>query len=338
MSNLSKVAYILYLVLILPICTEIVLRIMGYRPFQQIEYQIESTPANCLIAHTKLGFALRPGKFEVIINKGLHYSVTHGRDSLRKTNLGSLNIANPDSIYFFGCSYTYGMGLSDSLVFPFLVGQEMPKSYIKNFGVPGYGTVQSLLQLRRLIDSGEIPDIAIINYADFHDDRNALSSRYRRDLYMGYQRSNQTVGTLMQEGKIPYLTQNSGEYVIDYCSWENLYRHWKYRETFAIMNFLQDWSDDRQLRSINKESRTLFLFSALKDLCEQEEIRLIVTGLTPSDETKKLLIELNKLGIETLDVSVDLALDQYRNAPYDDHPNELAHAVFAKKITAYLVP
>jgi hypothetical protein len=142
----------------------------------------------------------------------------------------------------------------------------------------------------------------------------------------------------MQKSKVPFLTKKSGEYMVDFCSWEDLYDHWKYRETFALVNFFQDWSDHNQMRLIDKEAYTRHLFSMIKDLCEQEKTRLIVTGITPSEETKHLLKDLNDQGIEILDISVDLSSDQYRNAPFDDHPNELAHAFFAKKITAYLVP
>ena len=335
--KLSRVAYVIYLVLMIPICSEIALRIMGYQPFQQVEYKIEASPENCLIAHPTLGFALQPGDFKVTINQGLHYTVRHGGDSLRLTPR-ALKKNVQDSIYFFGCSYTYGMGLNDSLTFPFLVSQNLPHSLIKNFGVPGYGTIQAYLQLKRLFASQEIPNIVIINYADFHDDRNALTARYRRDLYMGYQGSNESVKTLMQESKVPFLTKKSEGYVVDFCSWKDLYDHWKYRETFALVNFFQDWSDRNQMHSIDKEAYTRYLFSMIKDMCEQEKIRLIVTGITPSEETKSLLKDLNDEGIEILDISVDLSSDQYRNAPFDDHPNELAHAFFAKKITAYLVP
>jgi hypothetical protein len=334
----SKIAYVLYLALIVPIGLELCLRILGYRPFQQIDYHIESAPSNCLIAHPSLGFALHPGDFEVTINEGLHYSVRHGSDSLRVSNETVDRGEVKNVVYFFGCSYTYGMGVDDSLTFPYLVSRNLPNSLVKNFGVPGYGTVQTLLQLEKFIAAGDIPDIAIINYADFHDDRNSLTPRYRRDLYMGYQRSNPSVKKSMQDSQLPFVVKNGDGLVIDFCPWDQLYDHWTYRETFALVNLLQDWSDQNQMRSIDKEENTRYLFSVIKALCDQTGIRLIVTGLTPSASTKILLSDLREQQIEALDISVDLASDHYRNAPYDDHPNQAAHAVFAKKITAYLVP
>ncbi len=336
--KISKAAYVFYLALIIPTGLEMGLRILGYRPFRQVDYHIESSPPNCLIAHPTLGFALQPGDFEVTINKGLKYTVSHGRDSLRVSDYSTVGEMEEDSIYFFGCSYTYGMGVDDSLVFPYLVSRNLPNSLVKNFGVPGYGTVQTLLQLEKLITAGEIPGIAIINYADFHDERNSLTALYRRDLYMGYQRSNSSVRQSMGGSQVPFLTKKEDEFMIDFCSWDELYDHWTFRETFALVNFFQDWDDRNQMRTIDKDGNTRHLFSVIKNLCEQASIRLIVTGLTPSEHTKRLLADLKKQKIEVLDMSVDLASDRYRNAPYDDHPNQLAHAIFAQKITSYLVP
>lgn len=333
---LRTFTYLIYLAFIIPVGLELCLRILGYQPFQQVEYHIKSTPSHCLIAHPTLGFALRPGTFEVTINQGLHYTVKHGKDSLRIS--GQINTAEQtqDSIYFFGCSYTYGMGLDDSLSVPYLVNQQLPNTYVRNFGVPGYGTVQTLLQLKKLITTGEIPDVAIINYADFHDERNSLTALYRRDLYMGYQRSDTLIRKSMEKSQIPFLAKKGTDFAIDFCPWEDLYRQWGGRETFALVNLLQDLSDRNQQRNIDKEENTRYLFSQINELCDQVGIRLIVTGLTPSEKTKKLLADLAKLNIETLDISVDLSADRFRNAPYDDHPNELTHALFAKKIMAYL--
>ena len=83
--NLRKknLFYLIYLLLVLLPCLEIALLILGYRPYRQVDFKIESTPENCLIAHPSLGFALHPGTFRVTINEGLIYRATHGADSLR---------------------------------------------------------------------------------------------------------------------------------------------------------------------------------------------------------------------------------------------------------------
>ena len=335
-SRKKNLLYLVYLLLVFFPCLEIALLILGYRPYRQVNFKIESTPDNCLIPHPSLGFALHPGTFQVTINEGLTYRATHGADSFRITSYGQQVEAMP-VIWFMGCSYTYGMGIDDSLTFPFLVNKNLSRFHTKNFGVPGYGTVQGYLQLQQQLAIHSPPVWVIVNYADFHDERNALTPAYRRDLFMGYQRSNTAVGTRMKTAAIPYVvTAMPTDYQIRACAWDSIYHNWQYRETFASVNFLQDVSDQRQSRKIDKTGATLYIFQQLKVLCDQHEIRLLVTGITSSPETKNTLQKLRKLGIETLDMAVDLSKAEYRNAPYDDHPNAKANAIFAKGITDYL--
>lgn len=332
-KNVVFCCYILFL--LLP-CLELALLLLGYRPFHQVAFQIEASPKHCIIPHQRLGFALHPGQYEVTLNQGLEYTVTHHSDSLRVTSFSKNNAIQQPSIWFFGCSYTYGMGISDSLSFPFLVQQKLPGVNTKNFGVPGYGTVQSYLQLQQRIKQGQQPNIVIINYADFHDERNALTPAYRRDLFLGYQRSNTTVKALMHDARVPFVKAEGSGYQIVYCNWDSIYQNWQYRETFAFVNFLQDLRDQRKTKCINKAAITSYIFQQIKTLCDQHSIRLIVTGLTSTTETRNLLASLQDSGIATHDISVDLTLDEYHNAPYDDHPSALAHAIFAQRIVRYL--
>ncbi len=335
-SRKKNLLYLVYLLIVLLPCLEIALLILGYRPYRQVDFKIESTPDNCLIPHPSLGFALHPGTFQVTINEGLTYRATHGADSLRITSYEEQPLATLPAIWFFGCSYTYGMGLDDSLAFPFLVNKNLPSFSTKNFGVPGYGTVQSYLQLKQQLAVHPPPAWVIVNYADFHEERNALTPAYRRDLFMGYQRSNAAVSTRMKTAAIPYVATTVAGEQIRFCPWDSIYHNWQYREIFASVNFLQDLSDQRQSRKINKMKANLFIFQQLKALCELHQIRLLVTGITPSFATKQMLQKLSTQGIETLDISVDLNKEEYRNAPYDDHPNAKANAVFAKRITRFI--
>ncbi|MGH1435640.1 MAG: hypothetical protein ACRBG0_14430 [Lewinella sp.] len=334
-SRKKNLLYAVYLLLLLLPCLEIALLILGYRPYRQVDFKIESTPDHCLIPHASLGFALHPGTFQVTINEGLTYTATHGADSIRIA--GYEKQEELPAIWFLGCSYTYGMGIDDSLTFPFLVNKNSPQFDVKNFGVPGYGTVQSYLQLKQQLAIHPPPAWAIVNYADFHDERNALTPAYRRDLFMGYQRSNDAVSTLMRTAAVPYVVASvvPGKQV-RFCPWDSIYHNWQYRETFAAVNFLQDLSDQKQSQRIDKAEVNRYIFQRIKTLCDLHGVRLLVTGITPSSETKETLKELNTLGLKTLDISVDLALEEYRNAPYDDHPNAKANAVFAKRITDFI--
>jgi len=309
------------------------LLILGYRPYQQIDYTISSEPNNCIIASSNKGFALQPGTFHVTINKELHYTATHNKDSLRITERPNqaATLTRPEVI-LLGCSYTYGMGINDQETFAFLIQDSLKHNNVINFGVPGYGNVQSYLQLKDYVAQGNHPTLAIINFADFHIERNALSLSFRRNLHMGFQRSNSNMDAFDQQARIPYVREFQNGFNVKYERWDALYKNWKGRERFATINLFQNVTESRKERKSKNEVATLFLFGEIQSFCDQHNIELIVTGLTKHIKTEMILQSLNEMNIQTRDISVDLNLGQYNNLPFDSHPNALAHAHYANAL------
>ncbi len=321
----------LYYIILIPICFEVALLILGYRKYTPVDYSITSSPSYCLSPDANLGFSLSPGIFEVTMNKGLNYSVTHTQDSLRSIPF-SFSDSAENKIYFLGCSYTYGMGVNDNENLPALIQKELPNSKVKNFGVPGFGTIQSYLQLQKMIVENDIPNIIILNYADFHDMRNALTPFYRENLKIGFERSSAEVKEIMQSSRIPFVLEKNGEFSIEYCEWNDLYKHWPLRSYLASVNYLQSQSDLRKDNAIAKKEITFFLAQQMQQLCKENNIEFIITGITKSEDTKATLKEFEKMGIETIDIAVDLNLKKYNNMPYDSHPNKLTHSIWAERI------
>jgi hypothetical protein len=331
----KRFKWLYYIILIIP-CLEIALLILGYRSYTHLEYNISSKPTYCLLSHNTLGFSLKPGAFEVSINNELNYSVSHGKDSTRKIPFKSIKDSSTQKVYFFGCSYTYGMGVNDNENFPALVQQKYLNLKVKNFGVPGYGTIQSYLKLKGLINNNDIPDVAIINYADFHDMRNSLSPQYRLNLKMGYENSNEEVKKLMNTSRVPFVNFKSGFYKVDFCKWEEIYTNWFLRETLASVNYFQSFSDKRNEKSIPQKEITLYLFNEIRNLCDSNNIKLIINGITSNLNTRIIIGDLTKDGYNALFMGVDLTLPKYNNLPLDSHPNKLAHKLFADKVINYL--
>jgi hypothetical protein len=85
-------------------------------------------------------------------------------------------------IWIFGCSFTFGWGVDDDESFPWLLQQRFPSFAVRNYGVSGYGTLQSLLQYQRALRESEAPRIAILAYATFHDERNVVSTNFSKGL------------------------------------------------------------------------------------------------------------------------------------------------------------
>ncbi|PHQ99927.1 MAG: hypothetical protein COB39_00670 [Marinosulfonomonas sp.] len=224
------------------------------------------------------------------------------------------------------------MGVNDDENFPALIQKAMPNTKVKNLGVPGLGTVQSYLQLQKMILENDIPTTVILNYADFHDMRNALTPFYRENLKIGFERSSNEVKLIMKSSRIPYIEKVNDDFVLSYCKWNDLYENWTFRSVFASVNFLQAKSDLSQDESIPKKEITFYLVEEMKKLCEENDIQFIITGITQTNDTQATLKEFAKMGIQILDISVDLSLEKYNNMPYDSHPNRLTHSIWAERV------
>lgn len=333
----KKLLLFSYYLIAIPVILELVLLVLGYRRYINEPYSIESSPKLAVIAHPEYGFSLNPGNYQVTINKGLSYQVSHGEDSLRETPF-----VNKDSIkngiYLFGCSYTYGMGVNDNETFAAYLQQKLPNYQVKNYGVPGYGIIQSYLQLKELARLNKNPAYIIVNYASFHDERNALTPQYRKHLKLGYELCDTSIKNQMKMAKMPFIKAENGDFSLEFCEWSNIYSDLPGRQTFASINLLQNVIDNQKTKSIPKEIITLYLFKSIHELATVMNAKLIVTGLTNDNQTRWMLHQLKKFGFNTLSFSIDLDDKAYNNLPYDIHPNASAHKIFGEELLESLTP
>lgn len=330
----QRIGYWIFIIVLIPICFELALWVLQYRPYRQTAYEIQSTPELCLISHPTLGFGLNPGAYSVTINDGLSYTVTHGADSFRITSASPLPDSLPE-LWLLGCSYTYGMGVNDEETFAWLIQEAHPEFRVRNFGVPGFGTVQSYLQLKRLFASGETPTNVILNYADFHDERNVLAPRYRHALSVGFRGADSTISDVMEGSRIPFASMNGESLQLQSVAWDSLYQDWRGRSTFASVNFWQTFSDNIHQYDLAPRKTTIELIKEMNALCAKRNIPFLVTGLTQSEETRSLLQTLDSLGISTQDISVDLSDSAYNHLPFDSHPSALAHREYGEGIVLW---
>ncbi|MFT5860309.1 MAG: hypothetical protein ACI865_002419 [Flavobacteriaceae bacterium] len=322
----TRIIYILFLIIITPLCFEGAIRVMGYKAFQNTDYTITSDPNNCIASSENLGFALATGKFKVTINDGHTYTATH-ENGERITTDEILSDSLP-LLFMMGCSYTYGMGVNDDQNFVYLIQKELSNFKVRNFGVPGFGTVQSYLQLSKEIANGRIPEVVAVNYCDFHADRNTLAPLYRKNLSIGFQNSSKAAKASMQSAKIPYFQDGS----VVYEKWTDLYHNWSGRSTFASINYLQSNADKSARAKLDPEATTLEIFVKIKKLCQKHGIRLIVTNLIKSSASEKSMKSLKENKIDCFDISLNLSGEKYTNLPFDSHPNAKAHKHYSQEI------
>lgn len=301
------------------------LRLIGLRPHTLKVPAIISQPAQALIPHPDLGLSLNPGNYQVQINQHLQYQCTHLLDSTRST--GS-TMTGEKKVFLLGCSFTYGMGVSDSLTFPYLLQKEFPNWQILNYGVPAYGSLQSLLQLQKQLESGRQPNLVVLNYASLHDSRNKLSpaqQKYWREALNGVR-------------QLPYIAQvPRGEALdIQYLSVDEMKKRWKWSAHFALLHLLEQVSDHILDGFEDKHLISQKIILKISNLCRANHIPFFVTGISNDAVTEQMLTFCGEHQIPTLYFGVDMADKKYNLSPYDSHPNALAHQIYAEKLGDFL--
>lgn len=147
---------------------EIVCRIAGVRPFRVTarEYIGWAKP------DPALGWRNNPGAHPA--DEGPHEIMTILPDGSRDT--GTPVGATHRPIVIMGCSFAEGYGVRDDETFAWKLQQHFPSTPIRDFGTPGYGTWQSLLLLRELIQRrGMRPAAVIYGFLPMHAERNVLT-------------------------------------------------------------------------------------------------------------------------------------------------------------------
>ena len=314
------------LLLILP-CSEIAARLIGWTPYQNTDYKVQVSPGFWLVGDSLLGLQLNPGVYGLALNKTVHFSVTHAENKVRELVApqpkGGDEVSN--EVYMFGCSFTYGYGVNDYEVFTNLLQEKHPKSRFTNYAVPGYGTVQPLIQLEQKIEEGKAPSHAILVYSKVHHERNALSNSYRRALRIGFSRSNKDVDGVMRDARIPYRILTDKK--VYYSPWNELYSHWAGRERFAVVHALQS-TLEKEIDEVEQMQITGTLLNEFIQLCRANTIVPVIVNL---DDKEFDLIALEGKP-KVINIGFDFTDPKLTNLPHDIHPNAAGHQLIATKI------
>ena len=100
--------------------------------------------------------------------------------SRRATPVPDSNQAE-EFVLFFGCSYTFGLGVEDYETLPAVFGATVPHYRPYNYAFPGYGTQHMLTKLRKGISPSEVEEkrgiLVYIYLEDIHETR-VIGSMY----------------------------------------------------------------------------------------------------------------------------------------------------------------
>lgn len=203
---------------------EICLRVLGITPHKAMVVFPVQNANKIFEIKDSLGVLLKKGSITET-KDNYSYTLTHTKFQTRKTykadNINLINIA------FFGCSYTYGFGINDSYTYPYIVDSINPAINALNYSAPGDGQIQYYLRMIELLNTKTVKDlsIVIINYLDFHNDRNCLSNDYKLALSDGYEllkTKNPVLYNNNSKKHIPFIYSDNNQFKINYTTYENL--------------------------------------------------------------------------------------------------------------------
>jgi hypothetical protein len=311
---------------------EIFVRIKGHHPLKRSRPEILVEPGGKYFQKDKdLGYTHLPGVFKITLKKTYSFVTTHRQDTLRITHPVEQDsvYAPKEKIWILGCSVTHGWSVNDNETYSWLLQEKLPQYEVLNFGVSGYGTIHSLIQLQRALKTMPKPKLVILTYASFHDTRNTFS-RLRRRIVSQWN----FLGPVTQ----PYASLDpKGKLVIHHAD-RVAYTPWPLASISALVNYLEEKSIAHESVKIPHHAVSKALVKRIGKICKKESISLIVAGIKDNNRKmmKNLLNYCSKLGIPNVDISVDLDNKTYNNMPIDAHPNALAHRLYAEKLFSYL--
>ena len=326
--KIAFACFSLILVLVFVGGLELLVRAAGHRPWRTAADGLSVSPGGRLyVQDDVVGYTQLPGEYEVTLQTGYTFRVTHLPSGLRVTGppANQPERDQRDEVWIFGCSFTYGLTINDDETFPWLLQERFPRHRFSNFGVNGYGTVQSLIQFREALKNTS-PAVAIVAYAGFHDDRNTFS-RSRRKYVAPWNRLGPMAmpqARLAADGEAKY-------------SWTRVrYMPFPFMKQSALVDLVETVYNEveRGLLKSQEVSRAVML--DMRDLAREHGARFVVAGISDHPRTGGLLEYVAERDISAVDISLDLADPRFNNLPHDPHPSALANQKFAATLETYL--
>jgi len=303
---------------------EIILRLTKEPPWRPDLVSFRAEPGGKLYEDDPiLGFRLKAGRYDLFMADGTRVSTTHLPGHERATRQAGAETERPE-IWIFGCSYTYGWSVPDEETYPWLVQNALPRFHIRNLGIPGYNNVQSLLWMRQKIQNGDRPQVVVLAYASFHDERNAGLRRWQKTLIRSRD------GGLGPQAQPNARLGANGQLRLSEKP-ENLWEIPGMR-IFSIPNSVEKRWAKIEANAVSTVEISRKVIAQIAAEAEAAGATFLLAGMENDAKTSQMLEQWRAQGGRAVDVSVDLNEPGFRNFPHDSHPGPKAHHVFAQKL------
>lgn len=316
----------LIVAVVLAFVSEGVLRLVGVKPWNATKKTTRVEPGGRLFeANPTLGYTHIPGAYTVTLADGYSFHVTNLPNTLRVTHPIETydSTSNQDGIWIFGCSFTYGWAINDDDTYAWLLQKDFPDYDVVNFGCSGYGTLHSLIQFREALATHKPPRVVVLAYASFHDARNTFLRKRRKNVAPW-----NSLGPLVQ----PYASlDHDGKLVIKMADVE--YREFPLMRHSSLAHFIEMTYNNFEAVRTPSRRITEAIIGEMLALCKANDIPMVFAFI---DGKPYMMDYARKLGLPTVDMSVDMKVPENTNTPHDGHPSALAHRHYAETLEPVL--
>jgi len=322
------ISYALIAVVLFAFC-EVIARLKGFRPYTIKQAEIAVEPGGKFFrAHPTLGYTHLPGQYRITLSGTYTFRATNLENTLRATHPLETYVETDarQQLWILGDSITYGWSVSDEEAYPWILHERLKDYEVVNFGVSGYGTLHSLIQLRDAFQQGRTPRMVMLVYASWHDVRNTFIRIRRKMLapsaYLGP--LNQPYARLNRDGRL--------EIFMDTVE----YREFPLMRYSAFVHALEETYDNYEERHAGSHEVTKAIIKEMIELCRAHNTELILATLTSDPTTTDMIDFFRREGGKTVSIYVDMNKKENNNMPFDSHPSALAHKQYAEMLEAFL--
>lgn len=311
-------------IILIIICCEFVLRLLGFEPYQKPTESRIISSSPILEKDKLLGYNNAPGIHSIILNQQLEYTSTIENDFSRKCIEKSDTSTSP-MIAITGCSFFAGMGVSDTAVLSNQLQKELSSYKIKNWSIPGHGLTSQYLILKNLVSKNTIPRIMVFEMASFHLLRNVGSDQFLFSFQNIKKAPLEYPYCLIQKDKNVIFGLRSSQIIIpniiQYSSIANILFKFKLEKEFTEEDLLQVQAE---------------LINRIEELCKNHQITPIFMMIDHDEISKETIKYLKSKSLAWINSQVDYKNSAYNLSPADGHPNNDAHQIYAHEIFQYL--
>lgn len=322
-----KPAYAYTLIIVLVLMLIVLLAEIGARHFKVQAYS-KKYPAepNFNLQDRILGWKPKPGVYDYpgYTAQQNNIRLTILEDGRRATKISSQPAHNTknQTILFTGCSFTFGKAISDHETFAWKLQTKYPSLDIRNYGVSGHSTYQTLLRLREILPQIKTPKIIVYGFIKDHEIRNVAPDSWLPDRLM----------------PIPFVFLDSKDNIVE--SKTQRFFPLPFRNKLAGVMWLESLGkklliQDQNIKTEKMPIATTKLVQELNYLSNKFGAKFHMVILNAPLESRQYYLELMpKLGISIIDCS-HTKFENLKIAG-EGHPNEEMNDIWANCINSNL--